>query len=435
MDVLILTKNNTEIKNCVYTITCNNKKTYLECIQFSLRNKLRILCKINEIYTFQIFGIIPRNYNIYLKRAGAVISTSFKKIQPLSSSKNYVDEYTNPKKIQWDVIRTTNNYESHRKAKGSHSHSVGIIDSGIDINHQDLVDNILSIRNFVPHQFPNQDGEFKVDPLYMKDYLDHGTQVAGQICANGEITSIAPNTGIKIYRVFGEREGYNIWIIDAIIHAANDGVDVINLSLGSYLLDGDYKKNGEWNNNNSEIIAFKKAITYAYQKGCVVVGSLGNDSINIDDQKILASEIVNKKDISDIQKKSQIYDFPCQIPNVFGVAAANYFDKISSYSNKSNLNLDILSYAGDYSLLEKYGRKEWLNKKYITKDWILSTSSETVYTYTTGNSLATAKVSAAIAAMNDYYNIEKQPSKSISLIKSKSNKILNMSNLVSSDLR
>ncbi|WP_222860609.1 hypothetical protein, partial [Vibrio cholerae] len=72
----------------------------------------------------------------------------------------------------------------------------------------------------------------------------------------------------------------------------------------------------------------------------------------------------------------------------------------------------------------------WINKKMIVKDWILSTSSELVYTYTTGNSLATGKVSSAIAAMNAFYKINRNPDKSFYLLKNKSSKILNLSDLL-----
>lgn len=421
-------KNKIKEDNFLQTITFHDNKSYLDSIHILLKHRMILLSYIDEINTLQVLGKIPTNCWNYLHASGAIISSSSKFTRTLCKESSEIDEHTDPKKIQWDVIRSTNNYSTHKKASGNHSHCVGIIDSGIDLNHKDLEKNIISVRNFVPKDIKDKKSE--VNPTYMKDYLDHGTQVAGQICANGEITSIAPNTGIRIYRVFGEKTGYNIWIISAIIQAANDGVDVINLSLGSYLINTEYRKNGLLKNNNSEIIAFNKAINYAYEKGCIVVGSLGNDGLNIDDQASLYFGLQKSGEFSEIEKNAVIYDFPCQMSKVIGVGSANYFDNIASYSNKSVKSLDILSYAGDYSLLDKHGQKTWLREKYITKDWILSTSSKTVYTYTTGNSLATGKVSSALAAMNAYYNIEKQPQISIELFKRKSSTILNMSDLI-----
>ncbi|MGV2929391.1 S8 family serine peptidase [Macrococcus capreoli] len=425
-----LNKDMNNIYNATYTIIFHNTSQYIDGINIILKNKLMILTQIDEILTIQVRGYLIPLISV-LNLMGTNISPSSIGCKVLNKHRIGIDENTKPTEIQWDVIRTTNNYSTHEKISGSHKHCVALIDSGIDVNHNDLVDNIISVRNFVPNKNCQRfDGKEVVDPLFMKDYLDHGTQVAGQICANGEITSVTPNTGLRVYRVFGEEKAYNIWIIDAIIHAANDGVDVINLSLGSYLIDNYYKINDIDHNNKAEIEAFKRAIDYAYEKGCVIVGALGNDDINIDNQETLLENLQKNLDFSCITSNAKVYDFPSQLPNVIGVASANYFNKVAGYSNKSNKYLDILSYAGDSELLDKYGIKEWLSRKLILKDWILSTSSSTVYTYSTGNSLATGKVSGAIAAMNDYHNIDKNPFKSIKLFKYKSSKILNMEALI-----
>ncbi|MCO4346588.1 S8 family serine peptidase [Staphylococcus agnetis] len=426
----ILLSKNKLFSPAVYTIIFDIYSHYKHCINIILKNKIRISTRIDEILTIQVIGCLEP-ITLILNSLGATISPSSIGCKVLNKNKVGIDENINPKDIQWDVLRTTANYSTHKIISGSHNHCVALIDSGIDVNHQDLMGNIINVKNFVPNKkIDSQENNVSVDPIYMKDYLDHGTQVAGQICANGEITSVTPNTGIRVYRVFGEEKAYNIWIIDAIIHAANDGVDVINLSLGSYLIDNYYSINSKKYNNKAEIEAFKRAIEYAYSKGCVVVGALGNDDIIIDNQEVFLKSIKDNLGASNINENTRVYDFPSQLPNVIGVASANYFDDIANYSNKSKKSIDILSYAGDTRLLEKYGMKKWLQKKLILKDWILSTSSNTVYTYTTGNSLATGKVSGAIAAMNAYYNIHKDPCRSLQLFKDKTSRILNMEEFV-----
>ncbi|WP_222861154.1 hypothetical protein, partial [Vibrio cholerae] len=107
-----------------------------------------------------------------------------------------------------------------------------------------------------------------------------------------------------------------------------------------------------------------------------------NDSILIDDQENFKNKVQNDLDFSNIHPKAYIYDFPSQLNKVIGVASANYFNKLANYSNQSDFYIDILSFAGDSTLLDKYGEDKWINKKMIVKDWILSTSSELVYTYT-----------------------------------------------------
>ncbi len=92
------------------------------------------------------------------------------------------------------------------------------------------------------------------------DLRRHGTFTAGQIAANGFMKGIAPGIGIKMYRVFGNGAGEAIWVIKAIVEAAKDNVDVINLSLGEYLINGIVSSSdGESSEELSEIRAYKKS--------------------------------------------------------------------------------------------------------------------------------------------------------------------------------
>ncbi|MBL2849882.1 peptidase S8, partial [Klebsiella pneumoniae] len=91
----------------------------------------------------------------------------------------------------------------------------------------------------------------------------------------------APGVGIKAYRVFGEREAETIWIIKAIVEAAKDDSDVINLSLGDYLLEGEYILNGKKTASDlPEIEGYKRAIKFANGLGSVVVAAAGNEGLN-----------------------------------------------------------------------------------------------------------------------------------------------------------
>lgn len=53
--------------------------------------------------------------------------------------------------LQWDIQRITNNGESYKLGTGSHNVVVGIVDTGIDRDHRDLVKNLMpGSKNFVP---------------------------------------------------------------------------------------------------------------------------------------------------------------------------------------------------------------------------------------------------------------------------------------------
>lgn len=408
---------------------------------------------LNRIYNYEYFSILANNINSYNKLLHIValyklticyrideiqmiqLKASYNDLAPLlfindisidKPSEIYLrvkEGRPMARKLQWDVSKTTDNYTSYSKCKGSHKHSVALIDSGIDITHADLKPNLLYYENFVPkYGFKGKETDEMGYPFYMEDKLDHGTQVAGQICANGNITSIAPNTGLKVYRVFGSKSADNIWILKAIIEASKNNSDVINLSLGDYILS----------HNNTEIKAYKKAIQYARSKGCVIVGALGNDGINIDDKDNFLEHIKsNKKDRNYyIHSKSLALDLPAQQNNVIGVASASKSNMLSSFSNKSDKYIDVLSYGGDNELLSEYGYDMWINNEWIKDEWILTTSSKFGHTYSIGNSIAAGKVSAAIAAMNTYYDISQNPSLSEKIFFNNLNGVLNMKDIL-----
>jgi len=103
--------------------------------------------------------------------------------------------------------------------------TVGVIDSGVG-PHVDL--NIISKKNTVTGEAANE----------TDDWDGHGTHVAGLIGSNGSppngLRGIAPNIPIRSYRVFarGAETVTNYAILKAMILAAEDHCDIINLSVG-----------------------------------------------------------------------------------------------------------------------------------------------------------------------------------------------------------
>ncbi|MET9593081.1 S8 family serine peptidase [Streptomyces sp. NPDC006516] len=110
---------------------------------------------------------------------------------------------------------------------------VAVLDTGIDVNHPDLVGLIDGTASFVP-------GE----PV--TDVNGHGTHVAGTIVGSGAASGgdnkgVAPGADLFVGKVLGGVEGYgqDSWIIAGMQWAAETGADVVNMSLGdSYPTDG-----------------------------------------------------------------------------------------------------------------------------------------------------------------------------------------------------
>ncbi|MEP6499842.1 S8 family peptidase [Microcoleus vaginatus] len=152
---------------------------------------------------------------------------------------------------------------------------VAVVDSGVDYNHLDLDANIWQNADEIPNNQIDDDRNGYVDDIRGWDFAwndnnpmdwnGHGTHVAGAIAAesNGfHITGVAPNAKIMPVKVL---DSYN-WninnIAEGIRYAANNGANVINLSLSDYGL-------------SSKVI--EDAVQYANSKGSVVVMSAGND--------------------------------------------------------------------------------------------------------------------------------------------------------------
>lgn len=307
-------------------------------------------------------------------------------------------------KYQWDIKRVTNNGESFSKEFGNHNIIVGIVDSGVDTDHPDLKKNFLGGKNLVPKDF--QDDESESGEFYdIEDRFGHGTEVTGQIAANGRIKGVAPEVGFKSYRVFDKYGQTSAAICaDAIINAVNDNVDVINLSFGAYYIDGqctwtdeDTGEEYDLGNDMADYTLLEKAIDYAVKNGVVVVTATGNEGLDCSDNEELV-EVFN--DIYSDQGFSYtglMYFEPSGFEGVINVSATDKDDKIASYSNYGEGFINISAPGGDYG------------KSFDLKNMCITTYLDDGYTFDVGTSLSAPKVSGAVAliiAQNKNINLE-----------------------------
>ena len=131
---------------------------------------------------------------------------------------------------------------------------ISVIDTGVDFNHPDLLGLGLEGKIIGGYDFVDNDE-------IPQDFNGHGTQVAGIIAANGNLTGIAPNSKILAYRVSEDGESVSSdLIIKAIEKSINDNADIINISLGV-------------NQTNTKI---DQIVTKAVQNNIFVVTAAGN---------------------------------------------------------------------------------------------------------------------------------------------------------------
>lgn len=140
---------------------------------------------------------------------------------------------------------------------------VAVLDTGIDYNHPDLKNRILTNLGY----------NFIDGTQNAADDNGHGTHVSGIIAAQADnkqgITGIAGSLDVKIIPVKvldSNGEGESDIIAKGIRYAADEGADIINMSFDAAGHDVD----------------IDNAIQYAKSKGVFMVAAAGNNSTNCD---------------------------------------------------------------------------------------------------------------------------------------------------------
>lgn len=157
---------------------------------------------------------------------------------------------------------------------GSHDTVVAVIDTGVAWNHPDLTPNVVFATCITSEPTCNP----------YPSLSDHGTHVAGTIAAafgGLGIVGVAPETAIASYNVFEPIDGcgdcaYSDTRWAAMIDAADNGFQVISMSLGGYVGFG-----GPGSNETAAYVqAEKKVANYVKRQGTLMVASAGNGAVN-----------------------------------------------------------------------------------------------------------------------------------------------------------
>lgn len=156
--------------------------------------------------------------------------------------------------------------------KPAHPPTIAVIDSGVDLNHPDFKNagGFSTDRASGGQIDLSRCREFSGGEMVIgangADENGHGTHVAGIAFAaannpglngHGVVGTGYACQGISLRIIDSEGVGTDVDAANAILWAADHGVDVINMSFG----DSNFS------------IAEQEACTYAYQKGCVLVGA------------------------------------------------------------------------------------------------------------------------------------------------------------------
>jgi len=187
---------------------------------------------------------------------------------------------------QWNMV-TVQAPQAWEVTTGSSSIIIAILDTGVDLDHPDLANKIVGNINFSANATAD-------------DVFGHGTHVAGIAAAitnNGiGVAGLGYSSSIMNIKVLGDDGmGYWSWIAQGIIWAADNGANVINLSLG----------------DSSTSSTVEDAINYAWNMGVVVIAAAGNNG-----------------------NSNPFY--PAYYSNCIAVAATDANDVLSPWSNRGD---------------------------------------------------------------------------------------------------
>ncbi|MED4286330.1 S8 family peptidase [Priestia megaterium] len=228
---------------------------------------------------------------------------------------------------------------------------IAILDTGCDVQHEALKDNIIDGFNFTT----DDDGEIN----NVTDYMGHGTHVAGIAAATNkkDIIGVAPKAKLLIVKVIGQNgQGDYETLIKGLQFATawrgrnNEKVDVINLSLGG----------------PNDDPALKEAIDQAIEENISIVVSAGNNG-----------------DGSDLTDETL---YPGFYKEVIQVSAVDESLNPTHFSN-TNRNIDFLAPG----------------------NLIYSTFPENSYMQLSGTSMAAPHVTGAIALLISFYKATNSP--------------------------
>ena len=232
---------------------------------------------------------------------------------------------------------------------------VAVIDTGIDLEHPDLRDNLWINAGEVAGNGIDDDGNGYVDDVHGYNFLNHqmspdddhghGTQVAGTIGATGNngvgVVGVNWQVRMQALRFFDAAGRGTTWgAAQAIVYAARNGAHVVNASYGCH---------------GSETSYGRQALEELAEAGGLFVAAAGNYRIDND--------------------VTPFYPASYDMPHVVSVAASAESGQLASFSNYGRTSVDLAAPG----------------------EAILSTSLGGTYADRTGTSMATAHVTGAAA--------------------------------------
>jgi len=264
---------------------------------------------------------------------------------------------------QFSALRAFTSYDTFYDANNGITNNVvvAIVDSGVDIDHQDLRPNIWRNIDETPNNGVDDDQNGYIDdvegwnfaahgnqapndprPLTWTDSPGdevHGTHVAGLAAGAwnnnmGGAGIMGRNVKIMALNIFGDSSsGSTSRLNQAIRYAADNGADVINLSLGACGLDQ----------------TTFDTILYAICKGSLVVTAAGNTFY-------INNGVITGRELSDNQSDANNDCNPTATPST---GAQKFFQTPASFGSSINGLITVASSDAVPDALNRYSKSDF----------------------------------------------------------------------------
>jgi subtilisin family serine protease len=230
----------------------------------------------------------------------------------VSVQQDMTAQMNNQQSWHYEMINAPKTWENG--TTGSDAVRVAILDTGIDYDHESLAEFVNTDlgKSFVSNTFNDGNG--------------HGTHVAGTIASTGSVSGVMQEADLIPVKVLSDEGSGSLSAIQkGILYAADQGADVVNMSIGG----GGYSQ------------AMADACQTAVNRGTVVIAASGNESNSSVSYPSRYDSVISVGAVDSNKQKANFSNYGSELDvvapgvNIYSTYYGNRYNKLSGTSMAS----------------------------------------------------------------------------------------------------